>query len=151
MQYYRRSAFSQPDDGPQPGKVTERHSGQVDMETGAVPGDTAQRLYQSGIGFLVDVATQDERVIDLAVIGDIDLAGQRNYQPLPVLGHRWRRRGWLSLGGPHVLGWGKRLPVRGPGHSHPPISSGPVWHYKVRRLAEACQYQREKNLVCIFS
>jgi hypothetical protein len=67
MQYYRRSAVSQPDDSPQPGKVTERHSGQVDMETSAVPGNTAQRLYQSGIGFIVDVATQGERVVDLAV------------------------------------------------------------------------------------
>ena len=44
MQYYRHSAFSQPDDGPQPGKVTECHSGQVNMETGVVPGNTAQRL-----------------------------------------------------------------------------------------------------------
>jgi hypothetical protein len=78
VQCDRRSASSQPEDGPQPGKVTERHSGQVDMETGVVPGDTAQRLYQSGIGFLVNVATQDEPVIDLAVIGDIDLAGQRD-------------------------------------------------------------------------
>ncbi|MCW2908013.1 MAG: hypothetical protein JWL68_2802 [Actinomycetia bacterium] len=102
MQYCRRSVFSQPDDGPQPGKVTECHSGQVDMETSVVPGNTAQRLYETGIGFLVNVATQDERVMDLAVIGDTDPAGQRDHQPLPVLGHRWRRRGRLSCGGPHV-------------------------------------------------
>jgi hypothetical protein len=150
MQYYRRSAFSQPDDGPQPGKVTECHSGHVDMETGAVPGNTAQRLYQRGIGFLVDVATQDERVIDLAVIGDLDLAGQRNHQRLPVLGHRWRRRGWLGCGGPHVRGWSKRLHVRDPSHRYPP-SAVAQWHYKVRLPSKACQYQREKNFVCIFS
>jgi hypothetical protein len=150
MQYYWRSAFSQPDDGPQPGKVTECHSGQVDMETGAVPGNTAQRLYQSGIGFLVDVATQDERVMDLAVIGDLDLAGQRNHQPLPVLGHGWRRRGWLGCGGPHVRGQGKRLHVRDPSHRYPP-SAVAQWHYKVRLPTETCQYQREKNFVCIFS
>ena len=43
MQYDRRNAFSQPDDGPQPGEVTEGHSGQVDVETSVVPGNTAQR------------------------------------------------------------------------------------------------------------
>ena len=37
------------------------------METGVVPEKTAQRLYQSGVGLLVDVATQDERAVDLAV------------------------------------------------------------------------------------
>ena len=160
MQYYRRSAFSQPDDGPQPGKVTERHSGQVNMETSAVPGNTAQRLYQGGIDFLVNVATQDERVMDLAVFDDLDVAGQRNHQPLPVRGHRWRCRGWPGCGGlgcgwpgcgdPPVRDWGKRLLVRGSAHRHP-LSAVARWHYKVRPLAETCQYQREKNFVCIFS
>ena len=76
MQHQLRSGASQSDDGPQPGQVTECHGGQVDVEAGVVSGKVAQRLDQGRIGFLVDVAIQDERVMDLAVIGDIDLAGQ---------------------------------------------------------------------------
>jgi hypothetical protein len=68
-----------------------------------------------------------------------------------VLGHRWRRRGWLSRSGPHVRGWGKRLHVRGPSHRHPLSAVARCWHYKVRLQAKTCQYQREKNFVCIFS
>ena len=156
MQYYRRSAFSQPDDGPQPGKVTERHSGQVDMETSAVPGNTAQRLYQGGIGFLVNVATQDERVMDLAVIGDLDVAGQRNHQPLPVLGHRWRRR-WLAglrhgraaagpMSGTGASGFPSGIPVIAI-----PYQQWPSGTTRFGSPAETCQFKHEKNLVWIVS
>ena len=79
---------------------------------------------QSGIGFLVNVATQDEHVIDLAVIGDLDLAGQPNHQPLPVLRHRWALAGWAAadpMSGTGARGFTSGVPVIAI-----PYQSGPV-------------------------
>jgi hypothetical protein len=60
MQYHRHVSAGQPDDGPEPSQVTECHGAQVDMETGVVPGNVIQRLYQGGISLFVNVAAQSQ-------------------------------------------------------------------------------------------